>query len=1505
MPGGATRARAGAHKPVSHARPAAATKRRAAPGGAADGSPKRARERVDAAARSARTASAAYARIRDAQGAAAAQVEGVRTAVLDAEEEAAEAHESVDYLRRLVESRNDLLQQARSGLALKRREMFRLQQRLQHALRAVDAPTIASGLDGAQLASLSWAPGGLLAVHNPPAEEEAAMAHVLHSIAGSIAARGGVAPVTIVQVAAAGRLERLQRRLEAAEAEDQSSPTESSTVRAVRLARQLCDTRGVLDCASSCRNAFRVVGDDLFLLSRAELPERPYLPLRGPVASTEAAAQGVELRLGSAAGDGADGAAALSRLARWLLPPGHRSPVSAWDCDRPPLLWQSESERGSAGGRAWRGVCSAASLAFAHESSAGSDVSRAFGLPGERTVLTGFPTQAGETSGGGEEPGVGGGAALVASATETAPRGGELTTLTSQMRMPSRPFDVSASPLLAFRSFRAHPHFRKHLGLPLASLTYSHSLNPFQYLCRYELRGGCRDPACVLQHARQFALGPAQLAMDLARYGQRLAHAEQLPLCAAVVRGQGAGVAPEAVADELFAVAGAGGADGIAALLCSGQPRELTADAAYGGPSALERAGELAGDDCTFALWKVAHRFRRLPAAERRRRHRDPLRSLGVSASVPMSVAAVARRFDGGARARARLLPSERSDVLAAASTPAARATGRSGAGADGADDGAQGDDDADDEDEGGGEGGVSGDVDGPEPWSAFVPLSSTPPGSRGSEEESMDGTGSSSGDSEDDESTASLASDNSASGESDSDTNSEVGDADARYFADARRGHGETEGERASPAGQNMPQSGLPDIVGALREVDAFPRPLSADEWAWLALLAVRGCDGSSAFSARELVQVSESTVAAALVLCERGFGGEEESAESVAACRARALSLVTRGLAQPGNESSKALWLLKLHLEGLASPDDSAARSHHAAAVAALPADPDMRVLQLRAALTTGSGVDEVERLALDGVVAIVSAALPASTEAQRLPETTSWKVVELLLIPAAARIQGGEQSMAVMWLEQLIVPHVAATADDAISGRIRAQCGGAVVTAVLDEAAAARLWQTLLLLSIGAGAASRVAEEILSAPVGCGLAELDSALLFAATLPPSVASATSPAWSCRALGSAADAMEYLGVPLLLTDEEGLALPATGVAAEASAARLCAGTAVLTHCVSLLRHLVGAGTAESLLARYEDACLRVPEEDWMDTVARFRGWGGARWIKGVGLSSVVHVRASIAAQNADRGVVGVSHVFQAASSPYSEVAERVLRGEARVDHAELVYVAASLMIRGGGEEAAAPLVAQFVASVRRHVGAGSGCDGGDADLRHWIRTQFCGEVPSWCMLSPTEPSPDAVYIMLLFAVHEQLADGVVAANRALRRAVAMAAAASLPDSDVERLCVARLQLHAAAGISKGRWRQLLRNVFQEAAAQRSVAMAPASHAGLSTAGDVERAVEQLLSPSGTSGLAIGSKLLEAAVSLSVSVLSCLHFAAVPALAPCPSLTLCAPSTRLQRSPS
>ena len=74
------------------------------------------------------------------------------------------------------------------------------------------------------------------------------------------------------------------------------------------------------------------------------------------------------------------------------------------------------------------------------------------------------------------------------------------------------------SPLSMFRSYRMCSQFQTVWHKSLASNTWSHEIDPFKPLCKFESRGKCNNNDCPWQHVADYTLDDAQLLSQLNRY---------------------------------------------------------------------------------------------------------------------------------------------------------------------------------------------------------------------------------------------------------------------------------------------------------------------------------------------------------------------------------------------------------------------------------------------------------------------------------------------------------------------------------------------------------------------------------------------------------------------------------------------------------------------------------------------------------------------------------------------------------------------------------------------------------------------------------------------------------------------------------------------------------------------------------------------------------------------------------------------------------------------------
>ncbi|KAG7468900.1 zinc finger C3H1 domain-containing [Solea senegalensis] len=80
------------------------------------------------------------------------------------------------------------------------------------------------------------------------------------------------------------------------------------------------------------------------------------------------------------------------------------------------------------------------------------------------------------------------------------------------------PFGPYHSPLLVFRSYRFSPYYRTKEKLSLSSVSYSNTIQPRKFFCRFDLTGTCNDDDCRWQHMRNCTLTGTQLFQDLLSY---------------------------------------------------------------------------------------------------------------------------------------------------------------------------------------------------------------------------------------------------------------------------------------------------------------------------------------------------------------------------------------------------------------------------------------------------------------------------------------------------------------------------------------------------------------------------------------------------------------------------------------------------------------------------------------------------------------------------------------------------------------------------------------------------------------------------------------------------------------------------------------------------------------------------------------------------------------------------------------------------------------------------
>jgi hypothetical protein len=71
------------------------------------------------------------------------------------------------------------------------------------------------------------------------------------------------------------------------------------------------------------------------------------------------------------------------------------------------------------------------------------------------------------------------------------------------------------SPLSTFRFYRNFPQFSDNLHQSSSSITWSHAIDPFKPLCKFEHRGKCNNDDCPWQHADDYTLSSSQLESQL------------------------------------------------------------------------------------------------------------------------------------------------------------------------------------------------------------------------------------------------------------------------------------------------------------------------------------------------------------------------------------------------------------------------------------------------------------------------------------------------------------------------------------------------------------------------------------------------------------------------------------------------------------------------------------------------------------------------------------------------------------------------------------------------------------------------------------------------------------------------------------------------------------------------------------------------------------------------------------------------------------------------------
>ncbi|KAL2820506.1 hypothetical protein BDW59DRAFT_150825 [Aspergillus cavernicola] len=79
-----------------------------------------------------------------------------------------------------------------------------------------------------------------------------------------------------------------------------------------------------------------------------------------------------------------------------------------------------------------------------------------------------------------------------------------------------RKFSPYTSPLKLFKAYRYHPTYSDNVSGGYRSLTYSHSIDPMNYLCPFEASGGiCNDRSCEFQHFRDMALSDDRILVQM------------------------------------------------------------------------------------------------------------------------------------------------------------------------------------------------------------------------------------------------------------------------------------------------------------------------------------------------------------------------------------------------------------------------------------------------------------------------------------------------------------------------------------------------------------------------------------------------------------------------------------------------------------------------------------------------------------------------------------------------------------------------------------------------------------------------------------------------------------------------------------------------------------------------------------------------------------------------------------------------------------------------------
>ncbi|OJD27299.1 hypothetical protein ACJ73_01309 [Blastomyces percursus] len=79
-----------------------------------------------------------------------------------------------------------------------------------------------------------------------------------------------------------------------------------------------------------------------------------------------------------------------------------------------------------------------------------------------------------------------------------------------------RYFTPYRSPLKLFKAYRYHPRFTEDVSGGYRSLTYSHNIDPYNYICPYEAAGGfCNDHSCEYQHFRDMTLSDDRILVEM------------------------------------------------------------------------------------------------------------------------------------------------------------------------------------------------------------------------------------------------------------------------------------------------------------------------------------------------------------------------------------------------------------------------------------------------------------------------------------------------------------------------------------------------------------------------------------------------------------------------------------------------------------------------------------------------------------------------------------------------------------------------------------------------------------------------------------------------------------------------------------------------------------------------------------------------------------------------------------------------------------------------------